>query len=149
MIPISRPTTLLALMLSGLCASQPAQSTPIIADPGLGSLQLLAHDSVDLNRVDGLTFDRFGNLFAIATGFNKTAGLAFDPFNGDLYIAEQQSQNIWRLQFAPAAVPLPNGAWLLGLGLALLFRHRRIGKPGQPDLSAIAWPCSDDPSQQT
>ena len=139
----------LVLTLLSLCSLRTAQSTPIVANPALGALTLLAHNTVDLNRVDGLTVDRFGNLFAIATGFNKTAGLAFDPFNGDLYIAEQQSQNIWRLQFAPAAVPLPNGAWLLGLGLALLFRHRRIGKPGQPDLSAIAWPCSDDPSQQT
>ena len=30
----------------------------------LGALTLLAHDTVDLNRVDGLTVDRFGNLFA-------------------------------------------------------------------------------------
>ncbi len=72
-----------------------------------------------------LRYDVNGIEQVIATGFNKTAGLAFDPFNGDLYIAEQQSQNIWRLQFTPTAVPLPTGAWLLGLGLALLLRHRR------------------------
>ena len=104
---------------------RPHRVAPLLGQGLIGSLQLLAHDGIDLNRVDGLTFDRFGNLFAIATGFNKTAGLAFDPFNGDLYIAEQQSQNIWRLQFTPTAVPLPTGAWLLGLGLALLLRHRR------------------------
>ena len=89
-------------------------AAPIIADPAVGTLELPAHDNS-------------GNEQLVASGFNKAAGLAFDPLTGDLYISEQQSRNIWRLQFTPSAAPMPASVWLLGFGLGRLLwvRHRR------------------------
>ncbi len=40
----------------------------------------------------------------LATGFGQAAGLAFDAVTGDLYIAEQDLDRIWRLRFNPDPV---------------------------------------------
>lgn len=73
-----------------------------------------------------LRADAAGNYEVIATGFSETAGLAFDPFSGDLFISEQASRSIWRLSFAPSAqAPAPTTLLLFGVGLFLLRRHRR------------------------
>src|SRR5262245_43997432 len=49
-----------------------AGADPVLADPRVGTLSLVAQDPVGLQLVDGLAFDRFGNLFAtreaVATG---------------------------------------------------------------------------------
>jgi len=61
-----------------------------------------------------------------ATGFSETAGLAFDPFSGDLFISDQASRTIWRLSFAPPTqVPARAALLLFGMGLMLLRRQRR------------------------
>lgn len=52
-----------------------------------------------------------------ATGFKKPAGMAFDPTGGALYIAEQDSNAIWRVQFA-TPVPEPHTYAMLMAGLA-------------------------------
>jgi len=74
-----------------------------------------------------LRADAAGNYEVIATGFSETAGLAFDPFSGDLFISDQASRSIWRLSFAdPAQVPAPTSLLLFGVGLLLLRRQRRV-----------------------
>lgn len=41
-----------------------------------------------------------------ATGFGQAAGLAFDPDTGDLYIAEQDLDRVWRVRFHPDPVAI-------------------------------------------
>ena len=55
-------TVLFALSLAASAPS--ALAVPFLTDPGVGTLQQVAQDSVMLDRVDGLTFDVFGNLYA-------------------------------------------------------------------------------------
>ncbi|HCX34497.1 MAG TPA: hypothetical protein DHV08_13760 [Rhodocyclaceae bacterium] len=60
-----------------------------------------------------------------AMGFSSPQGLAFDPANGDLYIAEQDASKIWRVHFA-SPVPEPGIAFEMIVGaLAMLLLHRR------------------------
>ncbi|MCB1865702.1 MAG: hypothetical protein KDG50_09750 [Chromatiales bacterium] len=44
--------------------SASSRAVPMLADTALGTLELVAHDPLNLLRVDGLTFDSHGNLFA-------------------------------------------------------------------------------------
>ncbi|MBL8480646.1 MAG: SMP-30/gluconolactonase/LRE family protein, partial [Rhodocyclaceae bacterium] len=68
-----------------------------------------------------------GTLDLIADGFTTLQGLAFDPASGDLYIAEQSTSTIWRLQFGPGAdLPLPGSASLVALALGGLALRRRL-----------------------
>ena len=76
-----------------------------------------------------MRLDANGNYTTLALGFNKPAGLAFDPLTGHLYIAEQEANKIWRVEFA-AAVPEPAHYAMLLAGLALLgfaVRARNAG----------------------
>lgn len=76
-----------------------------------------------------MRLDAGGNYTTLAQGFDKPAGLAFDPLTGHLYIAEQQANKIWRVEFA-AAVPEPAHYAMLLAGLALLgfaVRWRNAG----------------------
>jgi len=83
-----------------------------------------------------LRADAAGNYSVIATGFSETAGLAFDAA-GSLYISDQSSASIWRLQFAqPAQVPVPGSLLLMGLGV-LLLRVRYAPKQGCRQLNRL------------
>jgi DNA-binding beta-propeller fold protein YncE len=81
-----------------------------------------------------MRLDANGNYSTFAQGFKKPAGLAFDPLTGHLYIAEQDSSQIWRVEFA-AAVPEPATYTMLLAGLAMLggaMRKRRQASPPAP-----------------
>jgi sugar lactone lactonase YvrE len=45
-----------------------------------------------------------GTHIVFATGFSQAQGLVFDPTNGDLYIAEQNLDRVWRVVFANATI---------------------------------------------
>ncbi len=49
-----------------------------------------------------------GTHSVFATGFGKAAGMAFDPENGDMYIAEQALDRIWRVRFNAPPRPSPS-----------------------------------------
>ncbi|MBL8470292.1 MAG: SMP-30/gluconolactonase/LRE family protein [Rhodocyclaceae bacterium] len=72
-----------------------------------------------------LRFGAGGTVEAIATGFLKPQGMAFDASTGDLYIAEQGANSLWRLHFAPVAEP--DGTLWAALALAAVFSRRRRG----------------------
>jgi sugar lactone lactonase YvrE len=64
----------------------------------------------------------------LVAGFDAAQGLAFDPATGDLYIAEQGLDRVWRIRFAqsvPALGPVPLALAALGLGLASRGAGRR------------------------
>jgi hypothetical protein len=48
-----------------------------------------------------LRVDDQGIFRVFATGFGQAQGMAFDPANGDLYIAEQDFSRVWRVVFGP------------------------------------------------
>jgi sugar lactone lactonase YvrE len=61
-------------------------------------------------------------------GLDAAQGLAFDPATGDLYIAEQGLDRVWRVRFAqsvPALGVASLGATALGLALAARCAGRR------------------------
>ncbi len=54
-----------AIALSvGFLLDRPAKAAPFLTDPFSSDLDLVVTDSANLNLVDGLTFDAFGNLYA-------------------------------------------------------------------------------------
>ncbi|MFQ5418106.1 MAG: hypothetical protein ACE5FL_13845 [Myxococcota bacterium] len=60
----------------------------------------------------------------VATGFGQAAGLTFDA-NGDLYVAEQDFDRIWRIRFASAPeIPALSRTALLALAALLVMIHR-------------------------
>lgn len=68
-----------------------------------------------------------GTHTVFATAFDKPQGMIFDPSNGDMYIAEQAQDRIWRLRFAgPPVVPTLPGWWLPVLSLGLLAAGLRV-----------------------
>jgi sugar lactone lactonase YvrE len=79
-----------------------------------------------------------GTHSVFATGFSQAQGLAFDAATGDLYIAEQNLDRVWRVRFArPAQLPAL-GAWGLACSAALLLAfgkrwQRNRGSRGQGD----------------
>lgn len=61
----------LALILAGPAA----EAAPVLADPALGTLELVVHDTTLLPRVDGLAMDAYGNLFAALETANHRGGV--------------------------------------------------------------------------
>jgi sugar lactone lactonase YvrE len=46
-----------------------------------------------------------GTHSVFAGGFGQAQGMIFDPANGDFYVAEQDSDRVWRVRFGATAVP--------------------------------------------
>ncbi len=84
------------LILAATAMAAPAMPTLFLS--GLGTLTVVAHDAASLDRVDGLTFDQFGNLFAtreyVSTGalatINKTTGSVTTLLSGNLLAGADQ-----------------------------------------------------------
>ena len=73
-----------------------------------------------------------GRHTVVATGFDASQGMAFDPTSGDLYISEQNANRVWRLRFAGTPMPglvgwtpaLLVAALVLSAALVLAERRR-------------------------
>lgn len=67
-----------------------------------------------------------------ATGFGSPQGMAFHPATGDLYIAEQDYDRIWRVRFAEAA-PVPVASpFSLVLGALAMLSAAAFARPLRP-----------------
>ena len=75
----------------------------------------------DLSSPDGriLRIASDGTHSVVATGFSQAVGITFDPFNGDLYIAEQDFDRVWRITF----VPEPSAIILFATTIACLLTY--------------------------
>ncbi len=62
-----------------------------------------------------------GTHSVFATGFGQASGLIFDPQSGDLYIAEQDFDRVWRVRFASSPVPALSTLAVAILVGALMF----------------------------
>lgn len=69
-----------------------------------GFLYVSEDRSVPNSRILRVAADGTHSVFA--TGFGQAAGMVFDPESGDLYIAEQDFDRIWRVRFNPDAVAI-------------------------------------------
>lgn len=68
-----------------------------------------------------------GTHSVLITGFGQAQGMEFDPANGDLYIAEQDFDRVWRVRFVPEPASVMQAmiaAALLGMG-GMFRRGRR------------------------
>ena len=86
---------------------------PFLSDPSLGVLELVAGKISDLNEIDGLAFDSFGNLFGaleingsgggvvyidtttglvttLINNISRADQIAFDPASGSLYLTSEE-----------------------------------------------------------
>jgi len=63
-------------VLSFVCCA-PGLAAPFITNPSLASLNLVASNATDLQDVDGLAFDSFGNLFAVRESTGAAGGLVY------------------------------------------------------------------------
>lgn len=61
----------------------------------------------------------------LVSGFSAAQGLTFDPATGDLYIAEQGQDRVWRVRFAKP-VPALSGAELAAAALLIAAAARRL-----------------------
>ncbi|MCB1874521.1 MAG: hypothetical protein KDH88_00945 [Chromatiales bacterium] len=68
---------LAVFIVFSLTAGNQLLAAPVLVNPALGSLSLLTHDTTALRRVDGLTFDAHGNLFAALEVTNSNGGIAY------------------------------------------------------------------------
>jgi sugar lactone lactonase YvrE len=75
----------LASFVVALSITHQVLAEPVLLDPGIGILTVLADDSVALEQVDGLAFDAFDNLFAALEIDSAQGGIAYiDKLTGEV-----------------------------------------------------------------
>ncbi|MCA9216844.1 MAG: hypothetical protein KDB27_27430 [Planctomycetales bacterium] len=82
-----------------------------------------------------------GTFSVLATGFGQASGMAFDPSNGDMYIAEQDFSRVWRIEFSSVPEPSLIPIWCAGgllIGICFMVKERKTESktPAERYLSA-------------
>ncbi len=94
---------LCALLGLGLLVSASAHALPVLTDPSVGQLSLVAANPARLPRIDGLAFDAHGNLFGALETAGSDGGIVYiDKQTGNvtpLHIGTIQGAD--QIRFAP------------------------------------------------
>ncbi len=74
---------MILLLFAGLVLSQTVSAGPVLSNPALGTITLVAKDASALDEIDGLAFDAYGNLFGALEIDNDAGG---NPRGGIVYV---------------------------------------------------------------
>lgn len=74
---------MILLLVAGLARPQAVLAGPVLTNPALGTIRLVATDASALDEIDGLAFDAYGNLFGTLE-IDKDAG--GNPRGGLVYV---------------------------------------------------------------